>query len=214
MFHSYKNCKILLDNNEYLCSDISLALQASTEPIYLVGDRHSFSYSPVNGIGGSFRLSYYLTGLDPLKDSLTDETNVISGNIGGLYFSSGYLKGYSLKLQPNNPVKVDADITFFDALSGVFAPTYDLVSETQLLNHANTSFVTDTANTIGDFTNATDINLSFNSDLQPIYAVGDYLPERVVFGKKELTLEVTSDAISGNLSFLGETAAATVTLKD
>jgi hypothetical protein len=206
MFYSYKNSNVRINGRDLQFTDASINIRGDQEPVYSIPNRNSTEFVPNDGIGGSLKLTYYLTGNDILKPFITNESSGISGNFGGLFFSGGYLKNYSLNCTPNNPVQVNAELVFFDELKGVFAPTYQTVSNFHCLNYADASLTLTTGNSIGDITNATRIAFNYNVEIVPVYAVGDILPERIFFGKKEITAEVECDNLSGNLLVSGNRA--------
>ena len=181
MFRNYKNCKISLNGLEAIASNVQLSIRNELAPIYEVEKRHSFDYAPNRGIGGSLSITYYLTGADPLKSYLSyDESPIISGNFAGLYFTSGYLKSYNLNCSPNAPVQASAEIMFFDELKGVFQSTNYIAEDHNILNFADVT-LEHSNNTIGSITNARSINFSYSAEINPVYNIGEILPQRLLF---------------------------------
>ncbi len=209
-FYSYKNSKILINNSGVVATDAQINIQASVSPLYLSQNRHSFTYTPTEGIGGVFSCSYYLTGFDPLKTFITNEAGVISGNFGGLYFNSGYLKSYILNCLPNKTAVVNADIIFFDQLQGEFRPTYEIAPEANFLNVAYASVSDPTNGNIGNISNITNLSFNFGADIQPSYRAGELIPFRVFYGPKELSASITFDNLSGDLPVSGKRAGINI----
>src|SRR5690606_27521922 len=114
-------------NIPYYVQNASLTEQGTIEASYLIDERYNDNYVPANGIGGSLRISYLLTGKDSLVDYISLDEVPVSVNFGSLYFNQGYLKSYGFNLTPNNPVVVNAEIVFFDSISGQFSPTYEKI---------------------------------------------------------------------------------------
>lgn len=65
-----------------------------------------------DGIRGSLKISYYLTGEDLIRDFLSDDKSDVSGNIAGMTFGKGRVANYSLDASPNSPIVVSAEIVF------------------------------------------------------------------------------------------------------
>ena len=128
MYLNYKNSKITIadydpaqgpagsDPKEFLAQTVSLDLSASASPSYLAEKRYTRTFAPEDGINGTLSLTYSLTGVDPLKDYIINDSGnaskyrTLSGNFGGLNFSSGYLTSYDASFSPNQPVSASASI--------------------------------------------------------------------------------------------------------
>lgn len=214
MYSSFKNVKILLNKTGILCTDLGISVNASIDPIFYAQDRAALSYNATNGIGGSVNLSYFLSGQDHLKAYIANERNPISGNFGGLYFTSGYLTNYSLNCSPNSPIMANAEISFFDGLSGVYANSYDRSTGTKILNYCDALLIDPSRDGagggIGSISGISNIQFSFNSDISPLYLAGDQMPAEVRFGEKSLMAVVTADVYSGDLPVTGKPAGVKV----
>ena len=214
MYSTSKNPKILVNGTGVDCIDATISLNSYTDPLFLTQEKGSKFYNATNGIGGQLSLSYYFTGTDPLKVFTYYERDKISGNFGGLYFTSGYLSNYSLSCSPNSPVVANADILFFDALSGLFTNTYIRSTGTKVLNYCDASLI-DTSNdgvggSLGKISGISNIQFSFQSEINPLYLAGDQMPASINFGKKELMAAFTVDCYSGDLPITGKPAGIKV----
>lgn len=219
MYHTYKNAKVLIQGQEVVASDIQLSVAAQNTPVLLSEDRFPFHYSPTDGIRSSLNLSYSITGSDPLKDFIADEGASISGNIGGLYFSSGYLNRYSLQGNPNNPVTVEADIVFFEDLKGNFVPTHEPSLSKTVANYSSVSVT----NLDGTETTVDELNtfsLDFQGQIIPVHYIDqdtgltDVIPDRVAFGDKSLALTFRMSNLSGDMPISGKRGNAKIEIKD
>ena len=200
-------------------SEAQLSEQLKLSPAYLENQRYAFNYSPVDGLEGSLKLTYFLTGADYIKTFILDEQNVISGNIGGMFFRSGYLKNYSLGANPNSPVQVNSEIVFFEQLKGTFAPTTPTQPELEILNVSNVEidnlngFSHELTSDIQSF------NYNFTSDIRPVYTfetgtgLSSIEPTRIMFGPKEVVTNVIVDLLSGDLPITGKNAGIKLTFK-
>jgi cytoskeletal protein CcmA (bactofilin family) len=204
MHYTYKNCKVLLDNNEFLVNEAQATLQSAVEPSYTAQERQSFYYAPVNGVGGALRLNYHLTGEDYLKKYLNNSTGNISGNFGGFSFKSGWLKSYQANALPHTPVVVSAEIVFFDEFKGVFSPSYERINSNVPVLHGADILVEDLrSGELGNLESINSFSYSFSNDIQPVYNYGESIPSRVVFGPTEVVAEVETDSLSGAMSLSG-----------
>lgn len=211
MFFNYSNCRLLINGTGLLATRAQIGEEASNSPVYVVSQKNTQSYVPENGIGGSLRFSYYLTGTDFVKSFIAEEQTVLSGNFGGLNFRSGYLKSYSVNGDPHAPVQANAEIVFFDELKGVFAPTLENAAPANVLNFADVTMSDPTNGSLGSISNIVGFSYNFSSDVQPVYVVGETVPRDVSFGPKEVNVEIQTDNLSGNLPVSGKNAGVTIT---
>lgn len=204
MFYSFKNSKVLLNNSGVLANSAEISLASANTPIYKVEDRHAGSFSADWGIGGSLRLNYLLTGRDFVKDFTSNETTPISGYFGGVYFNSGFLTSYSLNATPNSPPTINVEISFFDELKGVFAPTYEKADFKKFLSFSDAVFTDVSGGVLASGNAITSLNYSFLSQVEPVYLLGETVPSRVVFGPKEIRTRLETDILSGDLPISGK----------
>ena len=203
-FYTYKNSKILLNGIPYFAQNVSISEAANIGPGYHLEDKDNFRYAAEDGIGGSLKISYLLTGLDTLANNITNEEDSISGYFGGLFFDEGYLRSYSVNLSPNNPTAVTADIVFFDTLKGTFSPNHEFAPELKCLNSADVKIGTMAGNTIGKINNLTDFSYDYSVDVGPGYKIGETIPSRVVFGPKQINVNISNDKIDSFVSVYGQ----------
>jgi hypothetical protein len=194
-------------------------MAASIEPVFLSQNRNSFVYTANNGISSSIRLGYYLTGEDFIKKFIINESGVFAGNLGGLTFNSGFLKSYSLNGTPNSPVTVNAEIALFDQLKGRFSATPPLTAPLPktgyVLNMGNVTV--DNTNSTQDITNISSLSYQYTCDIEPIYymqtgiGLHNIIPDRIFFGRKEITTNLICDNYSGGMQITGNQGRIKVT---
>ena len=90
MYLNYKNSKITIadydpdygpggaDPKEFFAQDISLDLNATISPTYTTDKRYSYIFAPDDGINGVLSISYLITGDDPLKDYIINDSGTNS----------------------------------------------------------------------------------------------------------------------------------------
>jgi hypothetical protein len=213
MFYSYKNCRVLINSQSLLTNETQVSLEANSAPVWLVGNRNSFGYSATNGLIGTMRLNYFLTGADYLKNFITDETIAITGYFGGLYFNSGYLKNYSWTASPNSPVNVSAEIVFFEDLKGSFSPSTEQMPSDTILNFCHTTVA---GTNIGNL-NLLSMSYNFVAEITPAYRVTTgnnevIYPTEVKFGPKQISAELQTNHVTGYVPMSGRYGRVTATL--
>ncbi len=212
MYHNFRNCRVLINGTGILASNLSLGTEAILSPVYLSQQRHAFDYVADNGIGGSLKLTYYLTGVDFIKSYITNEKDVISGNLGGLYFNSGYIKTYGFNAIPNKPVEINTEFVFFDGLKGSFLPVFEELKESGILNFSDATLTDTIKGAVGHLNNITNLSYSFSSDVQPIYEVGLQVPKDVSWGPKQIDIQIETDNLTGALPISGSMAGIDINL--
>ena len=217
MFFNYKNCKVNLSGVDILAANASLDVQSSTEPNYLVDRRFSYNFVPTDNVVTSISVSYYLTGKDLIKPFINNEKGVLTGNIGGLVFHSGYLSSYSINASPNQPALAEIQILVFDQVTGTFSPATSVPRDIPVLNCSD---ITINESGVGNADNIVSASYSFKNEIRPYYSINtgegllNLTPERIIFGKKQISTKVELDNLSGNLSIFGDRAALKLNLRD
>lgn len=212
MFYTYRNIPITLNKNELLVNSAQISTAANLLPTYVEGNRYSFDYNPGDGINGNLRLSYFLTGKDFLRDFIINQEKSISGNISELYFNKGYLNNYSINAEPNSPATVQANIVFFEPLTGQFVAKTPVKQSSESLNFGDAVIYDLTNYSIEPITNILSYSYNYAADVRPVYytvtgtGLTNISPDRIVWGVKEINTDVVTDSLSGKLSIKGEKA--------
>ena len=210
-FYTYKNCRVKLNGENLFVTDAQIQERTTNTPQYRVLERHAHNHSADSHIGGQLRLQYYLTGSDPLKDFISNETGVISGNFGGLSFESGFLESYSFAATPANPVQIQSTILFFDDLKGSFSPVYEAADSQSFLNFSDARITTISG--VGDLDNVLQVQYGYNSEIEPVMLAGQKTPHRIHFGKKNAQMSIDIDNLSGDLNITGNGASLDISLR-
>jgi hypothetical protein len=218
MFYNYKNCQVSLSGINLFASDVQIGSRSSIEPVFISERKFSSSFAPTDNVITDVKISYYLTGKDFVKSFIDNERAVLSGNIGGLYFKSGYLLNYSISAKQNEPVSAEVQVAIFDRISGVFSPsTQTPDGNTKVLNCSD---VTVNGFKIGDENNILSAGFSFKNEVKPYYSINsgtgffNFSPDRVVFGQRSISTSVELDNLSGDLSIYGDKAGLQLHFKD
>ena len=205
-------------SQEYFCQNLAIDLAATLDPSFLVGSKFVEYHVASDGIRGSLKISYYLTGEDLIRDFLSDDKSDISGNIAGMTFGKGRVANYSLDASPNSPIVVSAEIVFFDQLSGSFIPVFKEAPSVDVFNYYNTFIDNLSANVLGPDLNIFSFNYSFSNDISPVFkiesGVGLSVPSEINIGKKQASFTFDTDKVTGVLPFSGQKVDMTIGLKN
>lgn len=217
MFLSYKNANIKLNNTPLFINVAQIGIQGDIAPVFLIDSKHTTDYVAQNGIVGSLRMSYYLTGADFLKNYILNQESPISGNIGGLYFSSGFLQSYSFSAAPNTPIIINAEVAFFEDLRGEFTTSTQSPPRVPVLHFSQVSL---DQSGLGLINNAIELNYNYSSQVLPVYLNNDVtgltriIPNEYRFGNQQVSLDLKYDNLSGDLSIYGKDVQASISMKD
>ena len=220
MVYSADNSKLLVNDNEILASSAQISLGTSLSPKYLMTQRHTQDQVPNNGIGGKLSFNYHITGKDYFKEFITGQGEIpfsgsqqLSGNFGGLYFSSGFLTSYSVNFSPNSPTSASATVDFFDYARGVFSPVNQPApSDTQILNMTHATIEGEFAT--GAVDNFIAGTYNYSSEVMPVYLMNETIPSDISFGAKTVNINFEVDNPTGYLPISGDAAKISVNLKN
>ena len=209
MFYTFKNARISFNGRDLIAESASISHSSSIEAFYEEDDRNSTRYTANAGINGSFRVRYYLTGEDFLKDYISNELPV-SGNFAGMYFPLGYIQSYNIQGEANSALSVDINGVFFDSLAGSFSANYeDISKEIDFYNNSDTS-ISLSVNGIGSISEINSYSYSVNNEISPVFYENSTIPDRIYFGKRTVEASFSSSNLSTLLNLTGNQCEATV----
>ena len=141
------------------------------------------------------------------------ETN--AGTFAGLDFSNAYARSYNLNVEPYSPVKIDASLDFYSALTtSITADTTNPTSLSYWKNryaHGIRSFVLGAPSNIN---NTLSVSYSVNATRNPVYLAGETDPTRVTKQAVEVNMTLRGDNIGEFLLVSGRHAAITCHMLD
>jgi hypothetical protein len=208
-YFNYNNAKISITGQAFMAESVGISMENALSPSFLLNRRSSENYIPEDGMRGSLSLRYYLTGVDPLKNFLKNEKDVISINFNGLEIKSGYLTSYGFEASPFSPVIVDADITFYDTLVGSFLPLKETNEPPNFVTFKSLSFDVTGAD-LND--NTISFSYKYDSTIEPLYTVGQTTPKEVRFLEKSQNLSVKAYDLGNIFSHTGKFITANVSI--
>jgi hypothetical protein len=216
-YEIYKDGKIYLDGVEFLANSISITTENSLSPDYIVTKRHPDNLYPSNGIKGNISLSYYLTGNDYLYNFVTNEQRGISvSSLGSNLVSmnvTGYLSSYNLALKPNNPLSVNANIVFFEEISGTASVSYSTyLVEPKILSTSD--IIVDALQGFSEenITNIESVDFNYSCQINPNYTINtgalpydtypyNIRPSSVTYGEKQISANLVYDGYSQTANY-------------
>lgn len=213
MFYTYKNCTVVLNDQQYVAANLSFNVSTQLKPRYYANRKYAHSFKPEGAIEADLSFSYFLTGTDHFNDIMYQEGTPVSGNFGQVLFPSGYLTSYKIGASPNTNAQATVNIKLFDYEgklgSGTFTPnTSKPNQDKEIIN-----FLDATINGTGlvDYnTSVTEASFSYSMDVDPVYNIrtgvglNNLKPDSVRFGPKKLSSSITIDNMSGSLSMFGD----------
>jgi hypothetical protein len=213
-FYTANNVDLTLNGTGYYVSNVSLSSSVNINPVKKIGSILSDEYTSDGTVNGSLNFSYFLTGEDPIKNLMINDSPV-SGNFCGLFFDSGYMTEYSLAFNANQPASISASFSFFGKMSGSFAKRSSSLGDIETLNISNFRF-----NETGVVNGEKILSLSYryNSSIQPYYSVQETsenpVPHRVGILNKTVSMQASTNDYSISLPSTGLRCKALMSMKD
>ena len=216
MYYQFRNLPISINGATIITESVSLNQSATIADVETISDRFPLSRNANNGVNGELKISYYLTGADPIAAYINNESLVASGNIGGLYFNSGYLSSYSLAANQVGPVVVNSVFNFYTDLAGTLTRSNPItVSNYSFLNYLDSNVSIDSSFSQESISTISSINYNYSAEIVPVFTAKtgslnstpqiDY----VRYGKKEITAQVECDDYISSLTETGKNISIT-----
>ena len=211
MFYTSKNVSLTVNDSGIFASSVSLGIQTEVGPNYRVGKRIVTQYENNGPPRGSLSLTYYLTGVDPLRVCMEEENTNLSGNFAGMYFNSGRLLSYGLDMSPYGALEASVDIEFYEEIKGSYTPTQSNIPKERVLTVGDVNFTSTTS--IGS---EKILNLSYNYDIEmtPRIVVGSTEPVDYVMGEKSVSFSCDVNDLTIDVPTTGRLEAASIELRD
>lgn len=209
-FYHFKKIPVTINNNRLFISEAQLETSMEIDSPFYIGNSISEEFAPKSAPIGYLKFKYYLTGQDFLKDYIYgNEDNRLTGNVGGMYFTQGYLNYYNINCTPNSPIEVNASIQFFDQISGTFSSSSPIDQTGFILKFSDAvlsyppGYISETPDDI------IQANFIFNCQLTPSYSIVDTgeIPtcaDRVSVEQKTISSEILSNSLNLNMPISGD----------
>lgn len=200
---NYNNVTVKVNSQPFLAESISIDIGASLSSNYLIYRKSSFNFVAESVLKGTIQLSYPVTGKDYLADFISSETP-FRVEIGGITINSGYLTSYGFSLEQFKPIKVNANIDFWEKVGGSFSPSKEVTSPSSFLTSNDVSLTYTGVETLD---NIIGLSYSYSSSLDPEVFAGNTSPSDIKFLEKQTKLDLETYSIGNNLSYSGSLAS-------
>jgi hypothetical protein len=210
MFYNFQKIPISINNKSLIIESAELSDAIELKSKYSFDNKVSQTQLPESNRIGNLKISYYLTGYDYLKQYIySDDNSPISGNIAGLRFNYGFLSDYSINVEPNLSVIVNANITFYDKVTGTFSAQNAVSNTGFILRHSDTQIINLNNYTVNTLNNITHASLDYSCNLTPNFNYYDTgavpnIPDNVFIGERTINVQINSDDTRFNLPLSGE----------
>lgn len=207
-FLKYEDVVITLGNDKVFADSAGINVEAPLAESRNV-DGEIERYAPTNGLRGELSFECYMTGAIPDYLDMTGvaDSDTRAGTFGGLDFSDAYTRSYSLNVQPYQPVKINASMDFYSALtSSLSSNSTDPTSLGYWKNryaHGIRSYV---AGTPSNINHTLSVSYSVSASRRPIYLIGETTPTRVTKEAVEINMTVQGDNIGDFMLITGNHA--------
>ena len=209
-YYSASRVGVSLDDKFLSVTDAKINVQPEVASVYKEDERTTNSYLPSQGVRGELVLNYFLSGKDFVKDYFVKDAP-IKGNVGGLYFDSGYLTSYSFSFEQFKPVEISATIQFYGSPRGEFNPSSDYTNVSDVLDYSNASI---TSTGVAGIDRIISASYDFSSSVNVGYNDGSSLPTNVVYGSRTQSLSIETYGVSGKTVDEANDAAVEISFKD
>lgn len=208
MIFNGKNIQIGINGGSIFAQSCSVTAQTPKEEFYLLLDRDPRSTFPTNIYQVTTNLSYYITGVDPIKSFIKDENDRINLNIGGFTIASGVLESYQLNLDSESLLNATATIKSYQNVSGGISAQSSKIANFNPVKWYNCT-ITGSGIDNNLLTGVKSFNYSYSSEIIPRFYMQSgtgfqyFTTSNVLFNQKKGSLKLTADNI--DLSKLQDT---------
>lgn len=168
--YSQNNIRLLVGGNDLFCDSAAISYSSNISPNYTISSKNSVDFKADREPRGTFNITYFLTGSDPVAARINDEKTPTSISFNSLTVASGYLNSYSLSLDPHQSIKVEATFEFYEKIGGTFATSQQSLSDRPPLNASNLT-LENGALVVSD--NILNLRYSYETTFNPIRVVED-----------------------------------------
>ncbi len=208
IYYGYNNVKFTINNQTILADSVSFSLASKISENLEIDRKGGFSYVTASGAEGSLSLTYFLEGLDPLKDYIGGESH-IPFEAAGLSVQKGYLTSYQISSTPFGPAKVNATLSIYEDFGGSFSPS--TLEDTDRV-YVRFSDMDVTFQGINATDNVRSLSYSVNRALEPLYLAGEITPDNVRLSTITTNLSIETYDFTEALPYQGKNVSVDFTL--
>lgn len=205
MRYHYKNLPLLINGGAILAT--SYSFNSSNNYRTQRNIVNGLYDQKTGGMSGSLSVDFVLNGnTDNIRTALENKLP-ISGNMGGLYFTGGYVESLSINLTEYDIARASANIVFWGEVGGnlsnsnITPPSLSIVS-------SNGEY--DLTSSVSLMDNITSVSYQHTSGVNPIYTISSDLPVGVYFENPKRTLRVSGNNLGSYVKLNGLTGTASI----
>ncbi len=210
-FIKYEKALLEIEGQSILAENAELGVEASLTPVENITGS-VMNYVAGGPVKGSISFTHYLTA--PLDGFLNPLTNVertgepLRGNLGGVEFTSGYIRSLSFSVAPFEPILVRSEMDIYGDLEIKESGKSDmsLRDKTGLAHGARTYLGGDD---IG-VNEKLRFSYSVSCDRNPVVLIGEELPSRVTKENVSISMTVEGEDMGKVVSATGYAAVADI----
>ncbi len=212
--YSHKDIKVMVNDKDIFCSSLNVSREAPLEPLFTINDTVSNNYYSSDFPDGSIDLSYYITGVDEFSN-FSDKTKKYKIDFGGCTINSATLSSYSLSVDSNELLIASISLSFYDNISGIFAPeTSSGYSSENVDVLKSTEVSVDGGIEINEGL-ISNLSYSYKTNFSPNYALGGGItPYNLSFKEDSVSLSMRIYDYNLNVPITGQRANFALNLKD
>jgi len=218
-FIKYEKALLEIEGKSIFAENATLGVEASVTPIEnIVGS--IIRYAPTAPLKGTLEFSHYLTGvLHPFLNPLTAVEwtgEPLRGNLGGIEFSSGYIKSLSFSVSPFQPIEVQSSLDIYGELSVEVSGKSDSAmrgtrEEAREIGHGARTYAAGTDIGINSHLG---FSYSVTTERNPVVPIGSGPPIRVTKENVRINMNVEGEDLGNVLTTTGYEATLDIYIHD
>ena len=214
-FIKYEKALLEIEGQSILAESAELGVEASLTPIENITGS-VLRYVSSAPLRGTLSFSHYLNG--PLHGFLNPLTNVdrtgepLRGNLGGIEFTKGYIKGLEFSVDPFRPILVRSSMDIYGELSVVESGKSDMAlrgtaSSPTKIGHGAQTYM---AGSDLGINQKLGFSYSVQCDRNPVVTIGNELPSRVTKENVRINIDVRGEDLGTVVTTTGYAAIADI----
>jgi len=214
-FIKYEKALLEIESQSILAENAELSVEASLAPVENITGS-VMRYVASAPLRGTLSFSHYLTGR--VHEFLNPLTNIertgepLRGNLGGIEFTSGYIKGLEFSVSPFEPILMRSTLDIYGELLVKESGRSDVSLRNQKkLGHGAKTYVA--GNDIG-MNSKLGFSYSVSCDRNPMVVIGSGLPSRVTKENVRINMTVRGEDFGNVLNTTGNAAIADIYVYD
>ena len=218
-FIKYEKALLEIEGKSIFAENATLGVEASVAPVEDINGS-VIRYVPTAPLKGTLEFTHYLTGaLHPFLNPLTAVEwtgEPLQGSLGGIEFSSGYIKALSFSVSPFEPIAVQSSLDIYGELNAEVSGKSDSAmrgtrEEPRAIGHGARTYA---AGTDIGVNNQLGFRYSVMTERNPVVPIGSGLPIRVTKENVRISMNVEGEDLGDVLTTTGYEATLDIYIHD